>query len=89
MALHKVFNPSKNNLRIKIIVKRTEDILVETHTEKSLKKLKDSAAIKKKFNEQKMTSTELRIAVYDILSKVLVENEITELIFEQNDIDMK
>ena len=29
MALHKVFNPSKNNLRIKIIVKRTEDILVE------------------------------------------------------------
>ena len=38
-ALQNFYSPSKNNVRIQIIVKRTEDIVVETDTVESLEKL--------------------------------------------------
>ena len=53
-ALQKSCFPSKNNVRIRRIIKRKEDILVEADTVESLEKLKGSAEIFKKFEIQEV-----------------------------------
>ena len=45
VSLQKSFCPSRNKVRIKKIIKRKEDIVVETYTVEALQKLKNSIEI--------------------------------------------
>ena len=69
-AMQNTYCSSKNNVSIKRIVKRKEDILVETDTVESLEILKGSAEIKKNFEIQEVTRNKPKIIVYDLSNKV-------------------
>ena len=68
LAVKKAFCPSKNNVRIKRLKKGKKSIVLGTDTAESPEKLKDSEAIKKKFDEHEMTKYKPRIMLYDIPS---------------------
>ena len=87
-ALQKSYCPSTNNVRIRRIVKRKEDILIETDTIESLEKLKGSADILKKFEIQEVKRNKPKIIVYDVSNNVS-ERLLAKLIFDKNEIDME
>ena len=74
------------NVINKRILKRKEDIPVETDTVESLKKFKESAAIRKKFGVQDIATAKPKIIIKsnDVSNKIL-EKEVTKLIFDKNE----
>ena len=66
MALQERYRPSKDNVRMKMIVKRKKDILVETNTIESLEKLKESSEMRKKFEVQEVTRNKLKFITYGV-----------------------
>ena len=74
--------------RIKKIIKRKEDIVVETDTVEHPQKLKNSMEIGRQFTVEEVNRAKPRIIIYDVPTS-LPEDMIQEMVFRQNDLDIK
>ena len=82
ISLQKAFCSSWEKFRIKKIIKRKEDIVVETDTVEALQKLKNSMEIARQFTAEEVNRAKPRMIIYDVPTRV-PEDMIKKMIFRQ------
>ena len=89
ISLQKAFCSSWEKFRIKKIIKRKEDIVVETDIRvEALQKLKNSMEIARQFTAEVVNRAKPRNIIYDVPTRV-PEDMIKKMIFRQNELDIE
>ena len=85
--LQAAFSPGKNKARISKVIKRKDEILIESDSLETIQLLKDNPKIKKKFEVAETQKWRPRIIIYDVPIKVDDEKLINK-VHQQNGIEM-
>ena len=89
MHCRELFARGKSKVRIKRIVKRKDNIVVETDTAELMQKLEESVLeIGRKFSLKEIIRARPKLIVYDV-STSIPQEQVTPTLFRENEVDME